>query len=460
MRLFSFILFIALLIPTAFGQSRASRCYFGNCIINFDYLPFQMEAINLPTSGESAASICDENGQLLFYSNGGPHNVNIGGIWNYNNQFIENGNILDSAGCWSTYAGASIIPVPNVNRINTGQYYLFTKDCWESSFSGDNHNAGLTVALINMNANNGLGTVVSKYTSLIPYEYDVVHSFNVEAIALINQSNGTDYWLFSYSIDSLCRIPVTAAGIGQPEKLFKAGGNMLFSPDANFAVLGDKLYNFDAATGNFTFNDTIPYDPGQASVAFSSDGHFLYTLNNQRVTQYDCTASDIFATGYIVSNDVGGNAQIIFLAPNTRIFICGDAKNYLEAQIVCPNNGGAACGFDGTDLPLNGGITGYNRFTNIPANFLYREVTSCSLNTDEQELSGVLVHTTETDFIITGEALGNLSVTMIDLQGKIVGQQHGIDHVTINRTTLQAGVYVLIVTATTGKTRRFLVVNH
>lgn len=67
--------------------------------------------------GEGCASVCDPNGQLLFYSNGNR-------IWGANGNLFPNGQNLDITQpvAGTTTQTALVVPVPG----QAGKYYLFT----------------------------------------------------------------------------------------------------------------------------------------------------------------------------------------------------------------------------------------------------------------------------------------------------------------------------------------------
>ena len=64
-------------------------------------------------SAEGSASICDENGNLLFYSNGET-------VWNSNHEVMENGYNLD--GLTAVTHPAAILKMPGSENL----YYIFS----------------------------------------------------------------------------------------------------------------------------------------------------------------------------------------------------------------------------------------------------------------------------------------------------------------------------------------------
>ncbi|HLP54130.1 MAG TPA: T9SS type A sorting domain-containing protein [Fluviicola sp.] len=449
MKHFLFFAFASLYLH-GFSQTRASQCYYGTCLINFEAIPFLMIATNAAECRESPASICGEDGQLLFYSNGGPSPTSpaINGVWSADGSFMENGEIMDSAGCVSTFQGACIIPKPSLNRVESSEYYLFTKDCIESSASNINSNSGLSLAVIDMNANNGLGTVVSKYQTIVPYQVVSSHSTAYEPLSIIGHANGVDYWLFSYTKDSLYRLPVTTTGIGSPTLLFPSGGRILFSPSKTNALFGNKYYSFDAQTGDLTF---ITEFISSHKYAFSSDGTKLYTLKDGILAQYDCLASDLIASKIIISSSINSTNNQLFLADNSRIYIAGSEKTYIDAQIVCPNNPGVSCGYDPTDLSLFGGLTGSNGFTNIPAHFLYKEAANCNLGLETQTESQ-LFSVFQSDQLLTVSSIlpDKCSLRLFESSGLLIQTIYFSESTIIDKEGLAKGIYFIVLETPVG----------
>src|SRR5690606_23628606 len=99
--------------------------------------------------GEANASIADENGQLLFYTEGTI-------VWDRMGNVMPNGNDLIGSSLSSytitssTCQGALIVPMPN----NKGKYYVFSLTAIES---GMDH---LYYSVVDMDLNGGLGDVV------------------------------------------------------------------------------------------------------------------------------------------------------------------------------------------------------------------------------------------------------------------------------------------------------------
>lgn len=381
------------LLFRAFSQNEASTLYFGKTLLDFRYDPPQVLSTHANDPRECAASICDEQGNLLFYSNGGvsPTGPWAGGVFGPDNQLLQNGSSVDSGGCVSSFQGAIILPDPAGISPGNRRYFLFTKDCLESSFSTIHYNSGLTYSIIDMNANGGAGAVISKYNSLVPYHVIQAHKTSYEPVTAVldveggQKSGGTGYWLFSYTDDSLYHLHFGINGFDQFRKLVGGQGALVVSPDRLHMCVGNVLYRLDPVLGTVEYRETLPSD---AKTAFSPDGSKLYVITGTNLKQYDLGQSDVLNTVQMIATVP--SESTLFLTPAKRIWVYQPSVGFIDGSIVCANNSGLSCGWDPTNISLNGGVTQYSGRPNIPAHFLYGTYANCSLsiqNAEQPDLS-------------------------------------------------------------------------
>jgi len=149
-----------------------------NSIINFSTgSPVLTAGVTSAIFYESNATVSDENGNLLFYSDGDT----VKGI---NNIALVNGeNISSKPGVFqlSNTQGALFIKKPKSDSI----YYLFSLASSNGSF---NSKGVLSYSIINTNLNGGLGAVVSKKNLLLE---DTLS----EKMTATKHCNNIDYWL-------------------------------------------------------------------------------------------------------------------------------------------------------------------------------------------------------------------------------------------------------------------------
>ncbi|MDB3904987.1 hypothetical protein N9335_00760 [Crocinitomicaceae bacterium] len=383
-------LYFLLLIPlfNTLAQNEASTCFFGTVGVDFRTAPPQIIYPITMTSYESPSSICDSSGNLLFYTNGGdvPSMPNItGAVWNANHVIMENGLLGDSSGCISSKQGSIIVPFPSDElNINSNLYYLFTMDCIESSVPANNSfNSGLTYAVIDISKNGGLGKVMQKNIQLIPSNINGDLNTGHEPVTAILHGNNTDYWLFSYTNDSLCRMKITSSGISDLTLLSPGSGSISISPKRDYLCAGKDVYQFDSNTGSITFYNTLNTPLGE--LVFSPDGSKIYNVeydflsDYSSVYQYDLSQSDLLNSKTFVSG-LSGDYRL-WLAPNHKVYLFEFFSTCFDGEISCPNEPGTACDYSMQQTCLGGGTTGIY-CSNIMAHLLY-DSAGCFVGVEE-----------------------------------------------------------------------------
>jgi len=121
---------------------------------------------------EGSACISDDNGDLLFYTDG----LNI---WDATNTVMPNGSGLLGGAMTSAWNQALIVPRPH----HPSQYYVFTCDEFDNNTAN-----GVNYSIVDMTLNGGLGDITAvKNVYLGPA--------NVETLAAVYHKNGQDAWL-------------------------------------------------------------------------------------------------------------------------------------------------------------------------------------------------------------------------------------------------------------------------
>ncbi len=317
------------------------------------------------------ASVCDSGGDLFFYTNGCS-------VFRPDGELMENGAGLNPGVAYSSgncpqngnpvHQGALILPVAD----NDSLFFLFHK----AFVLGDGppflvYPGELHITTINMKANNGEGSVVSKNNLILE---DTLN----EDLQAVRHPNGVDWWVFTSSLkDNLYyRILVTEDGVmgisGQaigpkPDPL--VGAKSVFSPDGQHFARYDRtnqllLYDFDRETGllgNLLKLDADTTEDGRdGSVAFSSSGRFLYVNSTLRVYQFDLEESDVQSSRVLLGEYDGFKYKDIFpatfglmqLAPDCKIYFPTRSSTPFYHVIQYPDRKGLACGFQQRGLPL------------------------------------------------------------------------------------------------------------
>lgn len=329
-----FIFFLNLSICFIQAQEEASNWYFGeNAGIHFnpDGTVTSVSNGQLNTR-EGCASISDNNGDLLFYTDGSV-------VYNKNHTMMTNGSGL--LGDASSTQSAIVVPKP----FDPDIYYIFTV--------GSNLNPfGLHYSVVDMTQNGGLGSITQKNVSLLGSSSEKVSavlkdcdSQEVWVITLANdmgfQGNWNMYYAYLVTASGVDPTPVTSS---QPLGINDSRGYLKFSPDGTklaSASMDEGLYlfDFDTQTGLVTNPLFLPINQPNSQpygIEFSPNNNLLYAtasndffsqdnsdqnpVNHQSVlVQFDLTAADIVASQVLIDSRqlYRGGLQ---LGPNGKIY--------------------------------------------------------------------------------------------------------------------------------------------
>ena len=291
-------------------------------------------AMNTP---EGCASICDKNGNLLFYTNGNA-------VWNKNHDTLTNGFAL--LGGRSSTQSSIIVPHPG----NTSIYYIFTID------DGDN---GLKTTLryseVDMSMQNGLGEIRKKNILLLT-KVD-------EKLTAVVHCNGHDIWVIAHKWNSnaFCAYLITAAGVDSIpvvsnvgiSQYYQAGYMKVSSNGKKIAMivteLKDQLFDFDNSKGivsnPITLGNTNSFDYG---VEFSPEATKLYIgSQTNNLIQYDLQSGDSISINASATYlNLDSRVLALQLARDNKIYC---AQLYQDNQylgvINNPNAKAADCNF-------------------------------------------------------------------------------------------------------------------
>jgi gliding motility-associated-like protein len=246
---------------------------------------------------EANASICDANGQLLFYTNGTT-------IWDRNLNVMPNGANIQTliANVNSTSQGALIVPVPE----SSDRYYVFSLTEYATT------NGSLFYSIVNMSLNNGLGDVEPGNKGIF-----IDSALNEQMTAVVGSN--CNIWLLTASRqDTLKAFRIDYSGIDPNpvlSPLLVSRGNydgiigyMDASPNGQKLAVSRgnvSLYDFDQQTGQCSNMIKLDTNYYFYSVCFSPDNSKLYTANeNGGLYQYDLSTGNpnaIVASRYLVS---------------------------------------------------------------------------------------------------------------------------------------------------------------
>ena len=160
------------------SQKQASVWYFGHHA-GLDFRSGEPVALTdgALNTNEGSASICDEAGNLLFYTDGVT-------VWNREHHVMPNGRNL-----WghSTTTQTLIVPKPGVDPI----YYIFTASPQHDYvFGAGTDSVGFHYTVVDMRMASGLGDVTVKNILLFRN--------TTEKVTAVHHANGMDIWVVAH----------------------------------------------------------------------------------------------------------------------------------------------------------------------------------------------------------------------------------------------------------------------
>ncbi|VXC08562.1 Gliding motility-associated C-terminal domain-containing protein [Flavobacterium sp. 9R] len=330
---------------TTFAQKEAAVWYFGN----FAGIDFNSGSPVSITNGklftnEGCTSISDNNGNILFYTDGSL-------VYNKQHQVMPNGNGL--LGHRSSTQSAIIIPKPK----NKFQYYIFTVDEPNPKNTDDTTlndedppNNGLNYSLVDTRLDNGNGDIVISEKNIPLITYNVNDPEEVkykcsEKITAVQHGDGESFWIVTHFKNNFYAFKISASGvIKNPIKsttnlvptggyITNAIGYLKASPNgkkiaiANSSIkntneTGPKgeikrdtgnvvLYDFDSTTGQINNNITLISNINPYGVEFSAKSKKLYITTNNFDAQGVVLGSTLYQFDLKSSNIVNSKKAII-----------------------------------------------------------------------------------------------------------------------------------------------------
>jgi hypothetical protein len=337
-----------------FSQQEASNWYFGgNAGIKFlpdgSVVPLPNSAMN---TQHGCATISDANGNLLFYSNGE-------NIWNKKHQIMKNGSKL--FGSMFSTQSVFILNKPGSSNL----FYVFTLD----KVAG---NKGLRYSEVDMNLDEGLGAVTTNKNILL-------YNPTCEKIAVVNHSNGTDYWVVTHgwnnntfyshlvSVSGINNTPVLSNSGSvippiSPTGLISASGGMKIAPDGTKLAICNRfsnieLFDFDTTTGVISNAKVIIKASDEpVSVEFSNNSKVLYaSFYSGGISQFDLTSANITLSKIEISKwfNLNGDLQ---MGINNKIYSTSLIGKSKLSVINNPDIVGVGCDYQNLSVPVSGSL--------------------------------------------------------------------------------------------------------
>ncbi len=412
----------------------------------------------------SRSFINDTSGNLLFYSNGGD-------IYDKTFSLMQNGDSITPIYPDCLFDGVLILPQPDNDSI----YYVF-------SVTNDtpcvNFGQYIYYSVVNANANNGKGTVISKGNLLFSTNY-LTKGF----LKAVRHGNGRDWWLviknmdgngfyrFLFTKNGIQNFPLQTIGLPfimgdswqaefspKGDKFAMIAGNGTYEHDTTFF----SIYDFDRCTG--LLSNPIQYPIfrvdtflDQFAICFSPDNKMLYWSNADSIFQYDLvthlsTNVAVFDSTNIDPFYVGLNMQRQFVfhymepGSDGRIYL-GTFVNKLH-YINHPNVAGVGCDVHQNAITIPSIANCFN--FNVP-NYSMPPVWGSACDT----LTGISEYEIENDIGLypnptndrfTIQSGGNFSdVKIYTLVSELVYEKKtkGTNNLEISTMNLSPGIYIV-----------------
>jgi hypothetical protein len=328
--------------------------------------------------GLTMACISDENGNLLYFTNGISINDTSG--------ILINGDSLNPCSYTSShvYTGLNIqqaalfIPGPG----NSRYYYLF-------HFSDDDTVDGgpgtLFYSLVDKQQNNNRGEVIKKNITLVT---DV--KFREGGLTACKHANGRDYWIilgqhnsnnyfkFLLTPDSIFGPftqaigPVYTGSFDLPYSKFSQDGSKYATGAVEGLVL---VMDFDRCSGEFSnpitiFNQACTSSQpcsGCVALEFSPNNRFLYVSNVFNMNQYDLQSPNIQDSSqvYLADSLDAAGIDMLQLGSNGKLYASTwDGGFYFYHVVNEPDSIGDSCHF------VWGGQPTYSANSNAVSNLI------------------------------------------------------------------------------------------
>jgi hypothetical protein len=330
------------------------------------FLPKQQD-IRYGFTGNNT-SICDNDGNLLFYTNGCA-------VMNRYHEVMPNGDSINAGQWFDIYCKNCLYGYPGFQnsiilkdpKNEDGYYLIHTKVIY---FPLVADSAQLNYTYIDMSLDGGKGDVIVKNVKIYN-RHDFIFSY-LTAIQDYNKNwwiiipkIGDKYLTFQLGLDGINLISEQETFQNFNREKSSSAGTAKFSPDGTKYALynyNDQLhiYDFDRATGILSNHKKIEiYHPDSidrslplfSSVEWSPNGRFVYCASSEKLHQVDTWASNP-ENGVRHIADYNGAldpfpTRLFLMAqgPDCRIYMTPKNGSYSLHVINKPDETGTACDF-------------------------------------------------------------------------------------------------------------------
>lgn len=302
MKKYYFLLILLLQVTLLYSQHQNDNWYFGVGMgLNFDGsnpTPLTNGSTNNLT--KKTASISDENGNLLFYTDGT-------NIWNRQHQIMQNSSHILSG----EFANPLIIPFP----LNPYKYYIFFNRLIDNYVSAPiYYSDSITYSIISFE-NNYDGEVITNDIVLTDgYEFES-NVFNLKPITYVStiHNDGISYWIIVFPGSSTSSHLIKAfkldengfsepfiTNLNQIQSTYTSLVDIVINKNGNKIALATQYHtlccfdstieilNFNNSTGEITRDNSfwLNSENMYLGIEFSPNSNFLYILHKNGIRNY------------------------------------------------------------------------------------------------------------------------------------------------------------------------------
>jgi hypothetical protein len=369
------------------GKDRLMDPEFGALEFDFNQAPFEVGVREAGLEfGQNNASICDAEGNLLFYSNGCA-------VANRHHQVMPRGDSINEGiffdefwlgDCAFGYPGRQNMLILQDPADDLGYYMIHIPTSIVDTASFEIDIERMLYSYVDMRLDGGNGDVTIKNR---PFHLGQVFSSYITAIS---HSNQKDWWILNpvlpsgyvlYLLDDQgLNLHSWPEGPIWDDFFSNDAGDARFSPDGTkYAVFnrweGIRVYDFDRSTGGLNNEQVIPWhfdDTGFFTTCeWSPSSQFLYVAQFDSLFQLDVTAEPL-SDGLVFIEEFNGVQDPLStffaksaLGPDCRIYLRSLSSTRSFHVINKPDEPGLACDFvqQGIRLPV---ISSAGSFPNFP----------------------------------------------------------------------------------------------
>ena len=446
------LLFFTILsfLSPAFGQGESNIWKTGYATFDFNALPATLTYDTNYFLGNQAATRCDEQGNLLFYTNGCK-------VWDKNGNIMPNGysladiacNYCDSSGYISSSFQVPLSPsnlqiVPN--PANANQYFVISALDYQYNFYTQSKR--IVYNLVDMSLNGGLGDVLTSPAKVVIN----LPSLPTIRTSFITKGSCADYWyivstdaygdspkLYAFHIDqfgnfdTIPAITVCPVGPGGSSVLNMKTFKFYFDQPVLFAASqmnSASMFrvNFDRQTGLFSNFESFDAFENITSIEFSPDGRYLYVGGTQvqanlgnAIFQYDLqmypNLANITASGILIGQITNTYSGYNFfdnfeLGADGKIYIRCRNVNLINNQVLniistieSPNTNGIGCNFLENALVVPMLPTPFANFTPITSYGYVGTLGSHTISRNIRDTVSTIIVPIQLSQICTGDSI-------------------------------------------------------